>query len=375
MKEEDKRGHRLIDTVTRSLVLSLVFVSNLGLSFIMSVISALDVIYWLDVIDEALDSVKSRLYSAILGYDIRFRTRQRGSSAVLVTGASRGIGAYVAVTLAEQGYVVFAGVADIMDGQNLKRFLTPAAQSQLIPVQLDITNQKHISSAADAIQFHLCMHSPARHLFAVINCDGQPLQSPIETVRQSDWMHLFVSNTIGPMVVVQAMLPLLRQSHGRIINLSSVSSLTASPMNGAFAATKSALESATDALRVEVHRFGIAVSLVIPGSVDLTFLDGFAYQEPSNGSVLHKLTIPDKEAQLYAPLIDSIETITSNEPKQQLVSPEHVTMAILHALTSPFPKTRYVVGIDAKLTQFLRTVFPDRLLDWGYHVLIKHSSV
>ena len=108
-------------------------------------------------------------------------------------------------------------------------------QSNLIPVLLDVTDPIQIQQTLDTVSHHLNDQLP---FIGIVNAASIPFMAPIELVSNGDWMHVFHVNTIGPFSVIQAFLPLLRESQGRIINVSSVSGLTASPMNGAYAASK-----------------------------------------------------------------------------------------------------------------------------------------
>ncbi|KAI8916865.1 hypothetical protein BC831DRAFT_486019 [Entophlyctis helioformis] len=392
------------------------------LSAVFSLFAAVDLLAWMDAAEAAWDSLMAWSFYRLIQYDLKFAVHSRGG--VLVTGAGSGIGAHAAVTLAERGFTVFAGVRSLPDGHRLKQHLSPEAEGNLIPIVLDITNPAHIDQATDDIRFRLAQHTTgpadARQLVGIINCAGVPFVAPMEVVNPKDYLQVLNVNTVGPMALIQAVLPLLRESKGRVINVSSVTGFTASPMHGVYASSKMALEAATDSLRVELYRWGISVSLIEPGSVDTrlwsnmpttlnktpdTHLiqDASASAYPSasasasgsgsgsmsqrtsasNRKSMHRPSshiapggpphiaapMTDAQSQLYSPLIQSVDTIL-RETRGHLLSPEYTTRAIVHALTSSYPRTRYFVGFDAKMTSWMRAVFSDRVLDWGYQVLI-----
>lgn len=196
-------------------------------------------------------------------------------------------------------------------------------------------------------------------------------------------LRCFDVNVCGGVRVTKEFLPLLRECGGRIVNVSSVSGFTASPMNGIYAASKMAVEAVSDSLRVEVQRWGISVSLIEPGMLFLCLVTNQVHCKSSmlyTGSIDTKLwskcsrpapTPPPSQQPhlppLYEPLQTSVKSIT-NETRQHLISPKHTSRAILHAIRDEYPKTRYLVGFDARVAAFMRGWVPDRLLDWGFWV-------
>jgi hypothetical protein len=111
-----------------------------------------------------------------------------------------------------------------------------------------------------------------------------------------------------------------------------------------------------------VFRFGVAVSMVIPGSIDTSH-----FQRSVNDAHYAQLAPPQKA--LYDPLIKGAAVI-ERETTLHKVSTSLTTRAIMHALFSETPKSRYLVGMDSKITRALRWLFSDRVLDWGYQVLL-----
>src|SRR5690606_23377140 len=185
--------------------------------------------------------------------------------AVLVTGASKGIGAACVARLAADGYHVYAGVRKEADGAALVR----ASASSVTPVLLDVSDAAMIADAVSLIE----QRSGSTALHAVVNNAGIAVAGPLEFLPLGELRRQLEVNVVGQIAVTQACLPLLRRAHaaderaGRIVFMSSVSGRSALPFTGAYAASKFALEAAADSLRVELLPFGLRVVLVEPGVI------------------------------------------------------------------------------------------------------------
>ena len=200
------------------------------------IINKIDLLSLWDQIGIGMDTLGAILLSQ-LGYKIEHKVYKEG--ALLVTGASSGIGSHLAISLAEQGYMVFAAVRSLPDAHALKVHISSKYQHCIIPIQLDVTSSSSIQHAIKTMEHHLCQFPPnARQLIGVVNCASVPFLAPLEASTQHDWNQVFQVNTVGPMAVITACLPLLRNSNGRIINVSSASAMTASPLCGVYAASK-----------------------------------------------------------------------------------------------------------------------------------------
>jgi NAD(P)-dependent dehydrogenase (short-subunit alcohol dehydrogenase family) len=185
-------------------------------------------------------------------------TPHRG--AVLITGASTGIGRATALLLDQAGYSVFAGVRESHDAAGLRN----EASVRLCPLTLDITNQAQIDAAAAVTRERL---GPEGGLKALINDAGSVEAGPIELIAISRLRRQLEVNLIGHVAVIQAFLPLIRQGHGRIINVGSAAADCPMPFLGAYAASKAALRSMNTALRRDLRWWHIPVSLIQAGIV------------------------------------------------------------------------------------------------------------
>ncbi len=167
---------------------------------------------------------------------------------VVVTGASTGIGAHAAITLAQQGFLVFAGVRKEADGQNLL-----AEAPTIVPLILDVTKKDTIDAALEQVQGTLATRGLP--LVGLVNNAGVAGgTTPVEFLSLDAMRALFDVNLFGAIAVTQAFLPLLRQSKGRVINISSMAGVLSAPLMANYCASKHALEAFSDSLRVELVR-------------------------------------------------------------------------------------------------------------------------
>lgn len=266
--------------------------------------------------------------------------------AVLITGSSSGIGAVSVRRLAAAGFHVYAGVRNDADAARLAADLGPSCT----PILLDVTDSHAILAARTHIE------RAGRGLYGLVNNAGIVVSGPLEAVTSADLRQQLEVNVIGLVAVTQAFLPLLRGSIGRIVNIGSASGRFAAPFIAPYAASKFAVEAISDALRVELAPFDIFVSLLEPGAID-TPIWAKAQVDGSARSARYDPLIQD----LYGPVEGAMGKIIDRIAKRA-ISPERVAAAIEHALIARHPKSRYVIGIDAR-AQIALTWLPSRLRD------------
>ncbi len=273
--------------------------------------------------------------------------------AILVTGSSTGIGKESALQLEKLGFRVFAGVRKPEDGEALQQ----TASKRLTPVIIDVTDEESIAGAVAGVS-----EAVGGKLLGLVNNAGIAFGGPLEVVPMTDIRRIIEVNVIGVFAVTRACLPLLRQG-GRIIMMGSASGRIALPGFSSYAASKFAIEALTDSLRVELRQCGIPVSVIEPGSVATPIWDkGLDVGE----QLLN--TISPEIRRYYSALIDFYLKTAKNP---QGIPPEKVVKLVVHALTSPKPKNRYLIGRDA-LVMSLAAKLPDRLRDW---VVMKAMSL
>jgi NAD(P)-dependent dehydrogenase (short-subunit alcohol dehydrogenase family) len=189
-------------------------------------------------------------------------------------------------------------------------------------------------------------------LDAVVANAGIAIAAPLEFLPAVELARQLDVNVVGQFRVVQPLLPLLRRSRGRVVLMGSIGGRSALPFLGAYAMSKFALEAFADSLRVEVAPWGMHVAIVEPGTIATAMwtkpqrtLDDF----------------PPEAADLYGDRIERFRRVAAARSAKG-VPAEEVAKAVEHALTSPKPRTRYVVGPDAKRRARVQRL-PDRLRD------------
>jgi len=275
---------------------------------------------------------------------------------VMITGASSGIGMECALYLDKRGYRVFAGVRKASDGEAL----TKAASPRLSPVIMDVTDAKSISDAAIQVTEAL----GAVPLFGLVNNAGIGVGGPVEFLASAELRRQLEVNLVGPLAVIQAFMPMLRRSRGRIVNISSIGGKVATPFLSPYCASKFALEALSDCLRAELKPWGIEVSIVEPGAIKTRIF------EKARGSVDDILrALPPDGVRYYGQEIDIMRNLIAMQARSA-VPAERVAKVVEHALTARRPHARYLVGVDAKMMAFLHWILPARTFD-GLFALFK----
>lgn len=269
--------------------------------------------------------------------------------AVVITGASTGIGAACALHLGRLGFLVFAGVRNIKDGEMFQR----QEANRLVPLILDVTDAASIQRSHAIVSERVGNNG----LFGLINNAGIAVVGPLEAVPIPDLRRQLEINLIGQVAVTQAFLPLIRQARGRIVNMGSIAGRAAMPLMGPYAASKFALEAVTDALRLELQQWGIKVTIIEPGAIATPIWD----KSGQGAADLEAATSPELRT-LYEGVIAGVKRVV-REAAKRAIAPDAVAKAVEHALTAARPKTRYLVGTDAKLRALMVKLLPDRISD------------
>jgi NAD(P)-dependent dehydrogenase (short-subunit alcohol dehydrogenase family) len=255
---------------------------------------------------------------------------------VLVTGASSGIGAACAERLSRGGWDVFAGVRT--------PGAAPAGTEELL---LDVTQAEQIAAAAERI---------GGRLDGLVDNAGMAIAAPLELLPLDELRRQLEVNLIGQVAVTQAVLPALRVARGRIVLMGSIGGRSALPFLGAYAASKFALEAVADSLRLELRPFGIEVAIVEPGSIATPI-----WRRGGESATAIAAGWTDEQRTLYAAGIGAFREVAAAAGRRG-APPDEVAKAVEHALTASRPRTRYLVGRDARRRARVQRL-PDRIRD------------
>jgi NAD(P)-dependent dehydrogenase (short-subunit alcohol dehydrogenase family) len=282
----------------------------------------------------------------------------RARGAVLVTGSSSGIGQACVLRLDRLGFRVFAAVRREADGQALASKASPA----LTPVICDVTDAAAITAARQAVEAAV----GEAGLAGLVNNAGIAIAGPLEILPLEEFRRQLEVNVTGQLAVTQAFLPLLRRARGRIVMMGSISGRLATPFIGAYSLSKFALEAMTDALRLELAAWGIEVSIIEPGSIATPIWEK---SRKHSGEIARGIAPGRRE--LYHRHYEAMRAAAQQAADSGIAAAE-VARVVEHALVAAKPKTRYLVGKDARLRGRLAKFIPDRLLD---RMVAKHLGL
>ncbi|MEJ2383512.1 MAG: SDR family oxidoreductase [Xanthomonadales bacterium] len=241
--------------------------------------------------------------------------------AVLVTGASSGIGRRVAEDLAARGYFVYAGARKQQDIDALN------AIDNIQAVRLDVTEQDEIDAAVETVR------AGGRGLYGLVNNAGVFIGGPLIEVPVEELEWLMDVNVTGVYRVTQAFAPMIIDAKGRITTISSISGINTSRFMGPYSMSKHAVEAYTDALAVEMAKFGVAVSAVEPGN----------YNSEIGTSARQRLAgkLSPETSEYYGE--ELTEWLDGSWERDRYKEPDEVSEAVQHFFASDAPLRRYMV--------------------------------
>jgi NAD(P)-dependent dehydrogenase (short-subunit alcohol dehydrogenase family) len=266
------------------------------------------------------------------------------SRTVLITGTSSGIGRACAGEMAGRGWRVLAGVRSEVDGEEV-RALSP---DRIEPLILDVTDLDAIAALPEKV---------GGELHGLVNNAGLALAGPLEHLPIEDVKQQLDVMLLAPFALTKAMIPALRATRGRVVMIGSIGGRTTLPFNGPYHAAKAGIEGFAGSLRQELEPFGVHVALVEPGSIR-TRIWGKAIE---NGDKLRD-SLPEDGRRDYGDRIDRLAKAAA-ETDRRGIPPQKAADVVAHALTAEKPKTRYLVGVDARVQATLHWALPDRALD------------
>lgn len=265
---------------------------------------------------------------------------------VLITGASTGIGRASALRLDAAGWRVFAGVRREEDAESL----AAAGSAALTPVMVDVLDADQIAAAAARVE------AEAGGLDGLVNNAGVAIPGPLETLPIADFRHQIEINLTAHVAVTQALLPAIRAAGGRVVFISSLGGRVAFPLTGAYHAAKFGVEAVGDVMRQELRPAGIRVAIVEPGSIDTPI---WARGEKTADAMTAE---SPRTVELYGAMIEKYRKVV-RDTAERGIPPEKVAAAIEHALSAERPRSRYLVGLDAKVQARLKPFIPTPVFD------------
>jgi NAD(P)-dependent dehydrogenase (short-subunit alcohol dehydrogenase family) len=241
--------------------------------------------------------------------------------AVLVTGATTGIGRKTAELLAQRGFFVYAGARKERDMAELN------AIENIQAIRLDVTIQEEIDAAVETIR------AAGRGLYGLINNAGVVVVAPLIEVGEEDLEFQLDVNVLGPYRVTKAFAPLIIESRGRISTTGSLSGIVTWPLGGPYTMSKHAVEAFSEVLAAEMAGFGVQVSVVEPGNYSSQIFQNMAARYAERGYT--------PEGSRYQAQMRRILGVAENPPEEP--EPDAVAEAFFHALTDAHPKRHYLV--------------------------------
>jgi NAD(P)-dependent dehydrogenase (short-subunit alcohol dehydrogenase family) len=268
---------------------------------------------------------------------------------VLITGATDGLGKAAALLLAERGYRVFAAGRSAQKRAELDAI----AHDKKLPLEtleLDVCDDASVQHAVSTVL------AQTGTIDVLINNAGMSYVATVEDMTLEDWRRQFETNFFGVIRVTQAVLPHMReQRRGRILMMSSVSGLVTPPTQGAYSASKHAIEGLSNALRLELYPFHVEVILIEPG-----------YIVTNIQQVAVELTKPYQEkiqAGPYAGLYGRAWTSAKSSRAASKTTAEDCAQVMLRAIEAPRPKPRYGVTPTATMVKLAKRFLTDSAVD------------
>ena len=241
--------------------------------------------------------------------------------AVLITGASSGIGLKTAEVLAANGFFVYAGARKQADLEALN------AIDNVQAVRLDVNVQEDIDAAVETVK------AGGRGLYGLINNAGVVVLGPLIEVSEEDLAFQMNVNVFGPYRVTKAFAPLLIENQGRVATTGSISGIGTWRLGGPYTMSKHAVEAYTDVLAIELASLGVEVAVVEPGNYKSEIMESMVARMREQGY--------STEGSMAKEQLDRV--LSGPADRGQYKEPDEVADAYLDFLSSDSPKRRYMV--------------------------------
>jgi len=261
---------------------------------------------------------------------------------VLITGASSGIGRACAEFLASNGFKVYAGARKQEDIKELNKI------DNIISLEIDVTKQNTIDKAIEYIK------NQKMGLYALINNAGIGLAGPLMELPVEDLYEQFDVNLFGIHRITKAVFPLLLESKGKIVMISSDSGFFATPFFGPYCSSKFALEGYSDSLRRELLVFDVKVVIIEPGRVNTSIWQ--------KGEESLKILLERLKGSIFEKIAKEVGEYAIEKGKTEGLNPREIAKLVHKILRIKEPKTRYLIAPD-KLRYRLIKILPDKIID------------
>ncbi len=261
---------------------------------------------------------------------------------VLITGGSSGLGKSIGVYLKEKGYVVY--------GTTRSKEKYPGFNSFPL-LEMDVRHPKSVQSAIEELLKH------EDHIDVLVNNAGVGITGPLEETPHDAILNAFNTNFNGPLHVIKAVLPTMRQQQsGLIINITSIAGYMGLPFRGIYSATKGALGTLSEAMRLETKSFGIHITTLAPGDFATNIASGRYHAPVVKGSPYEKS---------YGAVLNAIDADVDSGG-----NPVAVAKKVYEIMQRKHPKVHYTVGEPLqRLSVLLKRVLPGR---WFERLLASH---
>lgn len=278
------------------------------------------------------------LLSVSINSDTANAAEPMAQKAVLVTGASSGIGRNIAERLAREGYFVYAGARKDTDLAAL------SAIDNIQGVRLDVTIQADIDAAVQTVK------AGNHGLYGIVNNAGVVVMGLLTETDEAELDFVFDVNVYGPYRIVKAFAPLIVEAKGRIANISSMAGIVAPPAYGAYSMSKHAVEAFADSLAFEMGTVGVQVSVIEPGPYKSSAIASNCRRRNAQNH--------DPDASLFKELAAELAELCNGDSDFPFPEPDAVADAVMQALFSDQPESRYLAVTDRLHAEvMLRDVF------------------
>lgn len=278
--------------------------------------------------------------------------RKVASQAVLITGASSGIGEATARKLLDEGYLVYAAARRVERMRDLEA-------AGAVALKMDVASEDDIVAGMERI------NEEHGGVDILINNAGFGLYGAVEDTPLGEARYQFEVNLFGAARLTQLVLPHMRhKGAGKIVNVSSIGGRIYTPLGSWYHATKHALEGWSDCLRFELREFGIDVIVIQPGAIRTEF-----------GDVAFGKAMERSSTSAYATLARGMRAMGERGESSQPIgsSPSVIANTINKAIKAKHPRTRYAAGKYAKPLLLLRRLISDRMYDRVMAMLVSRG--